>query len=211
MNTKVDEFLLKTTQWHEELIVLRNILLQCQLTEEFKWKQPCYTYKNSNIAILGKFKDSCVLSFFKGALLNDAESILVKTGENTQSARIIRFTNTEEIVKLEPVLKSYIFEAIEIEKVGLKVDFKKDSELIFPQELYQHFEKFPNFKKAFYALTPGRQRGYNLFFSAAKQSATKTARIEKYFDRILDGKGINDCTCGFSKKPPSCDGSHKYL
>lgn len=211
MNPKVDVFLANVKNWQAELEKLRMILLDCSLTEELKWKQPCYTFNNANVAIISEFKEHCVLSFFKGALLNDSHAILLKSGENTQAGRIIKFTTIEEIVELEPVLKSYIHEAILIEKAGLKVDFSANKELVFSKELQNKLGESPAFKTAFEALTPGRQRGYNLFFSAPKQSKTRIVRIEKYVQQILDGKGINDCTCGLSKKQPSCDGSHKYI
>ena len=152
-----------------------------------------------------------MLSFFKGALLHDADGMLEKPGENSQAARVIRFTNLQEIRAKEATLKAYVFGAIEVEKAGLSIDFKEKNELVLVEELLHKFEELPAFKTAFEALTPGRQRGYNLFFSAGKQSKTRTARIEKYIERILDGKGINDCTCGFSRKMPTCDGSHKYI
>lgn len=211
MNPKVDTFLSKADQWQEEMAELRTILLDCDLTEEWKWRSPCYTFQGSNIAIIGGFKTHCVLSFFKGALLQDPEGILEKPGENSQAARVIRFTSKREIQEKESSLQAYIFEAIEVEKAGLSVDFKEKNELVLVEELLHKFEELPAFKTAFEALTPGRQRGYNLFFSAGKQSQTRTARIEKYIERILDGKGINDCVCGLSNKMPSCDGSHKYI
>jgi len=210
MNPKVDAFLSKADKWQEEMEELRTILLDCGLIEEFKWRTPCYTFQERNIALIGAFKAHCVLSFFKGALLNDTNDILEKPGENTQAARVIRFTNLQEIRAKEATLKAYIFEAIEVEKAGLSVDYKENETLVLPEELLIKFEELPAFKTAFEALTPGRQRGYNLFFSAGKQSQTRTSRIEKYLQRILDGKGINDCVCGLSSKMPSCDGSHKY-
>ena len=207
----MDEYLSKASQWQEEMEALRTILLDCGLTEELKWRVPCYMYKASNIVLIGAFKEYCTLSFFKGVLLNDANGILVAPGENSQTVRMIKFTSVKEIIKQESTLKAYIYEAIEVEKAGLKVDFKKSTNLIFPQELQDKLEKDPAFKTAFEALTPGRQRAYNLYFSAAKQSNTRKARIEKYTQRILDGIGINDCICGLSKRKPNCDGSHKQL
>ena len=191
MNPKVDEYLSKAQKWKKELIALRKIMLDCMLVEELKWGNPCYMYGKTNLILLGEFKESCVLSFIKGALLSDAEAIL-------------------SIIKLEAVLKAYIFETIEIEKVGLKVDTSANKELVFPEELQNKFKKDKTFKKAFEALTPGRQRAYNMFFTEAKQSATRDARIEKYIPRILSGKGMNDCVCGLSKRMPNCDGSHKF-
>src|ERR1043165_597550 len=158
-NPKVDGYL-RTKLWQEELRKLRAIVLDCPLTEEIKWRVPCYTYQGSNVVILGRFKDCCVLSFVKGALLKDAQGILVKPGENTQAARVIRFTNVREIVELEAVLKAYIHEAIDVEKAGLKVNFKAKTELIFPEELQNKLDKIPALKTAFAALTPGRQRAY---------------------------------------------------
>lgn len=211
MNPKVDTFLNQADKWQEEMEELRTILLDCDLIEEWKWRSPCYTFKGSNVAVIGGFKTHCVLSFFKGALLHDADGILDKPGENSQAARVIRFTNLQEIREKEATLKAYIFEAIEVEKAGLSVDYKENETLVLPEELLIKFEELPVFKMAFEALTPGRQRGYNLFFSAGKQSKTRMSRIEKYVQRILDGKGINDCVCGLSSKMPSCDGSHKYI
>ncbi|GIZ10093.1 DUF1801 domain-containing protein [Flavobacterium sp. UMI-01] len=211
MNPKVDVFLSDVSKWKQEIEQLRRILLDCQLEEEFKWKQPCYTFKGSNVVLIGNFKDYCVLSFFKGVLLEDTANLLVAPGENSQSTRMIKFKDLDEILVNEAVLKTYIFQAIEIEKAGLKVENKGNQGLEFAQELLSKFEEYPDFKAAFESLTPGRQRGYCLFFNAAKQSSTRVARIEKYFQQILDGKGINDCTCGLSKKYPLCDGSHKNI
>ncbi len=210
-NPKVDAYLSKVKAWQEELAKLRTILLDCGLTEELKWRVPCYTFQESNVALLGGFKQYCALSFFKGVLLQDAEDILVAPGENSQSVRLFRFTSVKEIVELEPSLKAYIYEAVEIEKTGLKVDLKESADLVFPEELFTKLKESPDLKTAFDALTPGRQRAYNLYFSAAKQSKTRESRIEKYRQQILDGKGINDCTCGLSRKLPYCDGSHKYI
>ena len=210
-NPKVDEYLNKASQWQEEMQALRAILLDCGLTEELKWRVPCYMYKTSNIILIGAFKEYCTLSFFKGVLLNDVDGILVAPGENSQTVRMIKFTSVEEINEQGSTLKAYIYEAIEVERAGLKVDFKKSTNLIFPQELLDKLKEDSAFKTAFEALTPGRQRAYNLYFSAAKQSNTREARIEKYTQRILDGIGINDCTCGLSKRKPNCDGSHKQL
>ena len=211
MNPKIDTFLCETKRWRSELERLRKIILDCGLTEELKWKQPCYSFEGTNVLIMGELKNTCVLSFLKGALLCDADNLLSKPGENSQSARTIHFTSVNEIAKLEPVLKAYIFEAIEVEKAGLKVEFQKLSELDFVEELQKKLAEHPAFKKAFESLTPGRQRAYNLHFSAAKQSKTRESRIENCTPRILCGKGLNDCTCGHSKKMPGCDGSHKYI
>lgn len=211
MNPKVDIFLNKAEKWGEEMGQLRAILLDCGLTEELKWNQPCYTFHKRNIVIIGGFKEYCALLFFKGALLNDANGILVKPGEHTQAGRQLRFTSVREIIRMEPILKAYIYEAIEVEKVGLKVIFKKHTGFKIPEELQKKFDERPILRTAFGGLTPGRQRAYNLYFSGAKQSKTREARIEKYVQRILHGKGINDCICGLSKKKPNCDGSHKYI
>ena len=192
MNPKVDKFLSKTRKWHEEFEKLRTIVLECGLTEEFKWMHPCYTYRNNNIVLIHGFKEYCALLFFKGALLNDAEGILIRQTENVQAARQIRFTGVNEIIKLKPVLKRYVFEAIEIEKAGLKVEFKKTSDFKIPEEFQIKLDKNPALKTAFYNLTPGRQRAYLFYFSQAKQSKTRTSRVEKYIRKILDGKGLDD-------------------
>jgi uncharacterized protein YdeI (YjbR/CyaY-like superfamily) len=211
MNPKVDQYLSKAKNWQQELQQLRLIILECGLTEELKWRQPCYTFNNANIIIIGAFKEYCGLMFFKGVLLNDAEGILIQQTENVQSARQIRFTSVGQITKMLPIIKAYIYEAIEVEKAGLKVELKKDTTLTLPEEFTQILNNNGALKKAFNALTPGRQKGYNLYFSAAKQSTTRVQRIEKYTQQILIGKGLLDCTCGLSKKMPNCDGSHKYL
>ena len=182
----------KVNNWQQELKQLRRIVLDCGLTEELKWKVPCYTYQKKNILIVAAFKEYCSLSFFKGALLKDAYSILDKPGENTQSARIIKFTDVKKIAEMEDILKTYIFEAIEVEKGDLRVDFKEKKELVFPEELQKKLNENPIFKAAFEALTPGRQRAYNLYFSQPKQSKTRVARIEKYTPQILQGIGLND-------------------
>jgi len=210
MNPQVDEYLDRLQKWPEELEALRSIVLECMLTETIKWGVPCYTYQDSNMLILGSFKEYCCISFFKGFLMSDPHGILTSPGENSQSVKMVKFTNLQEIVKLKPILKEYIYEAIEVENLGLKVETKKLSDLVFAEELIQVLSDDAVFKIAFEALTPGRQRAYNLFFTAAKQPATRFSRIEKYRQQILDGKGINDCTCGLSKRMPSCDGSHKF-
>lgn len=210
MNPKVDDFISNSKQWKEEYILLRKILLECGVNEELKWGQPCYMYQKTNIILLGGFKDSCIISFLKGALMSDSESVLTSAGENTRSARIIRFTNTQDIIKMTPTLKAYVFEAVEVEKAGLKVE-KKAEELILIEELEEKLNADPELKMAFNKLTPGRKRGYNIFISAAKQSKTRVARVEQYRERILNGKGINDCVCGKSKRMPNCDGSHKFI
>ena len=207
----VDEYFRNVKKFPKELIALREILNECGLSEELKWRNPCYTFKNNNIIILGEFKEYCALSFFKGVLLSDFENILNKPGENSQTVRIIRFKSLDEIIAVSPILKKYIFEAIEIETSGIKVERKESSNLLFTDELKNILDKSPQFKTAFESLTPGRQRGYNIFFSEPKQSKTRVARIEKYTQRIIMGKGLNDCTCGLSKRMPNCDGSHNSL
>lgn len=181
----------KVHNWQEELEQLRMIILDCGLTEELKWGVPCYTFQNSNILLLGAFKENCVLSFLKGALLKDADGILSKPGENTQAGRVIRFTNVQEIVEIESILKAYIYEAIEVEKAGLKVEFKQNPEPV-PEELQNKLDEIPALKSAFEALTPGRQRGYILYFSAPKQSKTRESRVERCMQQILNGRGLND-------------------
>ena len=193
MNPRVDRvFFSKPLKWQAELEQLREILLDCGLTEELKWEQPCYTFEKNNIAIIGELKDCCILSFFKGALLNDAKGILTKPGENTQAGRVIRFTDIQKIVELQSVLEAYIYEAVEIEKAGLKVDFKSISEHTIPEEFQNKLNENLNLKTAFEALTPGRQRAYLLHFSQPKQSKTRESRIEKCAPQILDGKGLYD-------------------
>lgn len=182
----------KVNSWQKEMKHLRRIILDCGLTEELKWGVPCYTFQKNNIAVLAAFKEYCSLSFFKGALLSDSNGILTQPTENTQSARLMRFTSVKEIVKLEPTIKAYLYEAMEVEKAGLKVDFKKVSEFVIPEEFQKKMKEMPALKNAFEALTPGRQKGYLLYFSAAKQSATRIARIEKYLLQIIKGKGLND-------------------
>jgi uncharacterized protein YdeI (YjbR/CyaY-like superfamily) len=192
MNPKVDEFLSKAKKWKEEYEKLRNIVLDCELTEEFKWMHPCYTFEKKNIVLIHGFKEYCALLFHKGALLQDAHGILIQQTENVQAARQIRFTNVQEIVEMETILKAYIYEAIEVEKAGLEVNFKKNTEFIIPEELQNKFDEIPALKTAFEALTPGRQRAYILYFSAPKQSKTRESRVEKCMQQILNGKGLND-------------------
>jgi len=192
MNPKVNVYLSKAKKWQEELEKLRMIILDCQLTEELKWGKPSYTFQKSNIVIIIPLKEYCALMFCKGALLNDANGILIKPGENTQAGRWIKFSSVREIVEMETILKAYIHEAIEVEKAGLKVNFKKNTELIFPEEFQNKLDENPALKTAFDALTPGRQRAYNLYFSAAKQSKTRESRVEKCVRQILNGKGLDD-------------------
>ncbi|MFC5284546.1 DUF1801 domain-containing protein [Pedobacter alpinus] len=210
-NPKVDEFFDKLSQWKPELEKLRAIVLDCQLIEELKWGQPCYTSNNTNVIILANFKAHCAISFLKGVLLNDADQILISPGENSQSVRFVKFTSIKEILKLEPVLKAYLYEAIEIEKLGLKIEKKKPAELVLVKEFQEYLNANAKLKIAFEALTPGRQRAYNMFFESAKQVKTRHTRINKYITQILNGQGINGCTCGMSKKLPYCDGSHKFV
>ncbi len=191
MNPKVDGYLRRTKKWQEEFKKLRRIILDCQLTEELKWGKPCYSFQKSNIVIIQGFKEFCALLFCKGALLNDANGILKKPGENTQAARRIPFTNVREIVEMEPILKAYIYEAMEVETAGLEVNFKKNPEPI-PEELQNKLDEIPALKTAFDALTPGRQRAYILYFSAPKQSKTRESRVEKCMQQILNGKGLDD-------------------
>jgi uncharacterized protein YdeI (YjbR/CyaY-like superfamily) len=192
MNPKVDFYFSKAKKWQEELAKLRVIVLDCGLTEELKWGVPCYTFQKSNIVLIHVFKEYCALLFVKGALLNDANGILVQQTENVQAARQIRFTNVREIVKLETILKAYVQEAIEVEKAGLKVNLKKTTEFNIPEEFLNKLDEMPTLKEAFDALTPGRQRAYLLYFSAPKQSKTRAARVEKCVQPILNGRGLND-------------------
>lgn len=192
MNPEVGDYLSKVNKWQEELKELRLIVLDSQLTEELKWGKPCYTFQNNNVVILQGFKESCALLFAKGALLKDPNGILEKPGENTQAARRIPFTNAREIAEMETILKAYVNEAVEVEKAGLKVNFKTTDDFIIPEEFQNKLDEIPALKSAFYALTPGRQRAYLLYFSGAKQSKTRESRVEKYMQHILDGKGLND-------------------
>jgi uncharacterized protein YdeI (YjbR/CyaY-like superfamily) len=192
MNPKVDFYFSNNEKWQKEIEKLRTIVLDCQLDEELKWGVPCYTFQKSNIVLIHVFKEYCALLFFKGDLLNDASGILVQQTENVQSARQIRFTGIQEIIDLEPVLKTYIYEAIEVEKAGLKVELKETKEFSMPEEFEAKLNEDASLKTAFHALTPGRQRGYLLHFSAPKQSKTRESRIEKSIPQILNGKGLND-------------------
>ena len=192
MNPKVDFFFNKAKQWQDEYEKLRTIALNCGLTEELKWGCPCYSLNKQNIVLIHGFKEYCAYLFFKGALLDDTHGILIQQTENVQSARQIRFTNLHEIIDLESALKAYIFEAVEVEKAGLKVEFKKTEEFKVPAEFQYKLDHIPALKTAFEALTPGRQKGYLLYFAQAKQSKTREARVEKYIPQILDGKGLDD-------------------
>ena len=195
MNTKnpeVDWFFDKDTKWQQEYAALRAIVLDCGLTEELKWGQPCYTLKTKNIVLIHGFKDYCALLFFKGALLKDPHGILIQQTENVQATRQIRFTDVREIADVERIVKTYVYEAIEVEKAGLKVSMKKTSDFTVPEEFQAKLDGNPALKKAFDALTPGRQRAYLFYFSQAKQSKTRVARVEKYIPKILTGKGLED-------------------
>lgn len=192
MNPKCDGFFKKAKQWREEFEKLRGIILDYPLTEELKWGKPCYTFKESNVVLIHGFKEYCALLFFKGALLKDAKDILVQQTENVQAARQIRFTGVREIVKMTPILKAYVKEAIEVEKAGLQVNYKKTSEFTLPEEFQRKLNELPALKKAYAALTPGRQRGYILYFSQPKQSKTRESRVEKCVQQILNGKGLHD-------------------
>lgn len=192
MNPKVDFFFTDDKKWHKEFQKLRAIILDCGLVEELKWGCPCYTFQNSNIVLIHGFKEYCALLFFKGALLKDTEGILIQQTENVQVARQIRFTSAGEITKQEKILKAYIYQAIEVEKAGLKVKLKKTSEFAVPEEFQKKLDKLPKLKAAFDKLTPGRQRAYLFHFSQPKQSKTREARIEKYIPQILAGKGLDD-------------------
>ena len=191
-NPKVDWFFNKATQWQEEYEELRQVCLSCGLTEELKWGCPCYTIEKKNVVLIHGFKEYCALLFFKGALLKDPKRILIQQTENVQSARQIRFSSAQQIVRMKATLKTYINEAIKVEKAGLSVKLKKATEFKVPEEFQNKLSKNPSLKKAFSALTPGRQRGYLLYFSQPKQSKTREARIEKSVPQILIGKGLND-------------------
>jgi uncharacterized protein YdeI (YjbR/CyaY-like superfamily) len=191
-NPKVDAFLGRAEKWREEFEKLRKIVLDCGLTEDLKWGVPCYSFEKTNVVLMHGFKEYCALLFFKGALLKDESGILVQQTENVQSARQIRFTSVAEIAAMDNILKDYLHAAIELEKAGLKVDFKKTTEFAIPEEFQSKLDESPELKTAFEALTPGRQRGYLLHFSSAKQSKTRIARIEKAMPQILAGKGLDD-------------------
>ncbi|MBA2941875.1 YdeI/OmpD-associated family protein [Paenibacillus sp. CGMCC 1.16610] len=191
-NPKVDEFISKAKTWKEEYIELRRIVLDCQLTEEYKWMHPCYTIQDKNVVLIHGFKDYCALLFHKGVLLKDAQGILIQQTENVQAGRQIRFTHVREILAMEPILKAYINEAIEVENAGLEVSFKKHTEFTVAEEFQMKLDENPALKTAFEALTPGRQRNYLLHFSEPKQTKTRESRVEKNVPKILEGKGLND-------------------
>lgn len=207
-NPAIDQFLAKQKKWQNELVIFRSIALDCGLTEEVKWGVPCYTCNGKNILIIHGFKEYCAMNFFKGALLKDNEKILIQQTSNSEATRQIRITTGDELKAIESTVRAYVFEAIEVEKAGLTIPYKKVADLAYPEELTEVFEQKPALKEAFLKLTPGRQKGLILFFSGAKQSATRLSRIEKNEKRIMMGKGIDDCICGKSKRMPRCDGSH---
>lgn len=192
MNPKVDFFFNKDGKWQEEYRQLRTIILDCGLTEDLKWGKPCYTFEENNIVLIHGFKSYCALLFHKGVLLKDPDNILVQQTKNVQSARQIRFTSVDEIIEMEATIKAYIHESIDVEKAGLEVEFKKTAEFDMPEEFINKLEEVPGLQDAFEELTPGRQRGYLLYFAGAKQSKTRLSRIEKYTQKILDGQGLND-------------------
>lgn len=192
LNPKVDSFLNREVKWHEEMVMLRGIVLSCELTEELKWGTPCYTVDGKNVVVIHGFKDYCALLFFKGALMKDPAGILIRQTENVQSGRQARFTGIDEITGREQLLKEYVLQAVEVEKSGRKVDKIKPSDLQYPEELSIRLDEYPSLQKAFDALTPGRKRAYVLFFAQPKQSATRISRIEKCIPAILAGKGLND-------------------
>jgi len=191
-NPKADWFFDKETKWQKEYVQLRMIILDCGLDEEIKWGCPCYTFQNRNIILIHGFKEYCAVLFFKGALLNDANNILIQQTENVQAPRQVRFTNVKEITNLEKILKAYIYEAVEVERAGLQMKLKKTADFKIPEEFQKKLHENKALKKAFEALTPGRQRGYIFYFSQPKQSKTREARVEKYIPHILEGRGLND-------------------
>jgi uncharacterized protein YdeI (YjbR/CyaY-like superfamily) len=207
----VNEYLVNAAAWREEAAALRAIALDCGLDEAIKWRNPCYSFNGNNIVLMGGFISYFGFSFFKGVLLSDNYGLLHSPGENSQSVRMFKFVNVNEIMEREMIIKEYVAEAVKLYQSGVLVDLTQRDRLVFPVELIAVFNENPRLKKSFEALTPGRQRGYNIYFSGSANAKTRTSRIEKYIDRIQAGKGLNDCTCGLSKKMPSCDGSHKYL
>lgn len=206
-NPLVDEFMSHLTDWQKELKKLRAILLNTQLKEDFKWRQPCYTFENHNVVILGTLKEYCVLRFLKGSLIQDSANVLESPGPNTQAARQMKFKNVSEIQQMKGLILEYVASAIALETSGVQVQFQKELPT-YPDELLLAFEKSSRLKTRFESLTPGRKRGYLIFFLGTKNSSTRNSRIEKFVPRILKGMGMNDCICGLSKKPPQCDGSH---
>lgn len=211
MKQDLEQFFEQLKFGKDILLLLRKTLLSTSLTEEYKWKQPCYTLNGKNVIILAGLKDHVIISFFKGALLSNENAILQKAGENSQAARIIRLYTLDEAKSHLTFIKASIKAAIEIEKKGVKVEKDESAEIEIPIELVEVFKKDTDYKKAYFKLTPGRQRAYLIFFTGAKQSETRYSRIEKFRKRILDGYGFNDCVCGLSKRKPFCDGSHKVI
>jgi uncharacterized protein YdeI (YjbR/CyaY-like superfamily) len=211
MNPNVTQYIANAKLWKEELLAIRKILLETELVEDYKWSTPCYTHNNKNIVIIAPFKTYFALSFFNATAINDSANILIKAGANTQSGRQLRFKDCKEILDKKAIIKKYIKEAISIQDTNIVDTTKPTAPVVEVEELSTIFKSDVAFKKAFESLTPGRQRGYLIYFSGAKQAETRLTRIEKYRDRILAGIGITDCTCGLSKRMPSCDGSHKYL
>lgn len=210
MDQKIESYFQENSQWLHEMAALRILLLESGLKEQYKWRVACYIFEGKNIALIGAFKSYCAMGFFKGSLLEDKEKMLVSQTTNVQSSRLLTFKSLSEIELKKEVIKKYITEAIEMEKAGLKVVFKKTTEFPVPEELKVLFERESEFHQSFNALTPGRQRGYLLHFNGAKQPTTRMDRIVKCKARILIGKGLNDCICGKSKRMPNCDGSHKH-
>ena len=210
MDQKIESYFQENSQWSEKMAALRILLVESGLKEQFKWRVACCVFEGKNIALIGAFKSYCAIGFFKGSLLEDKEKMLVSQTTNVQSSRLLTFNSLHEIELKKEVIKKYIAEAIEIERAGLKVVFKKTAEFQVPDELNVLFEGESEFHQAFNALTPGRQRGYLLHFNGAKQTTTRMDRIMKCKARILAGKGLNDCICGKSKRMPNCDGSHKH-
>jgi uncharacterized protein YdeI (YjbR/CyaY-like superfamily) len=208
-NPNVDEFIQSADKWSAEMACLRRILLDCLLIETLKWRTPVYMVGTKNILAISSLKEHCALNFFNGALLQDEERLLIKPGEHTQSGRWMKFSSVEQILAKEDFIKAYVYESIEVEKLGLKME--KPQEIPYPEELTAIFDKNPAVKTAFEKLTPGRQRAYLMHFSDGKQSATRTSRIEKNEKYILKGIGLTDCICGLTKRKPSCDGSHKAI
>jgi uncharacterized protein YdeI (YjbR/CyaY-like superfamily) len=205
----VDEFMQSADQWSQEMAYLRRILLDCLLIEAYKWKTPVYMVGSKNIMAISSLKEHCALNFFNGALLQDEDGLLIKPGEHTQLGRWMKFNSVDQIQQKEDLIKAYILEAIEVEKLGLKLE--KPAEIPYPEELVAIFAAKPAMKAAFEKLTPGRKRAYLRFFSDGKQSETRTLRIEKNEKYILKGIGITDCICGLTKRKPSCDGSHRVI
>jgi uncharacterized protein YdeI (YjbR/CyaY-like superfamily) len=207
---QVEAYIQKLDRWKAETELLREMMLQAGLSEDWKWRQPCYTLRGENLIIIGNFKDSIVLSFLKGSLLADTEGLLVRPGEHTQSGRMMKFSGLEEIRAKAPQIAAYLREAIQHAVAGTQVEKRpEDISIDTPPELSQRFKEDPGFETAFLALTPGRQRAYLMYFTSTETPATRFNRIDKYRPRILNGKGLNDCVCGLSRKMPGCDGSHR--